>query len=178
MTVSSKPRACAVIRSRHGYSIHNQHRGDHAGSAEKPRVVHRRAGPPARGESGQRLVPQRTDRRQQAFRRVAAVAGRPGLLRQTKLASGSLRPTDEPRVRGARRRRRWFGRRGITPARIHAAAHRRQEPWGQTVARLQSREGSIIGISFAPSLHDGPDRDASRFAAVGEFPVKRSGWTH
>jgi catechol 2,3-dioxygenase-like lactoylglutathione lyase family enzyme len=31
---------------------------------------------------------------------------------------------------------------------------RRKEPWGQTVARLQSEEGSIIGISFAPSLHD------------------------
>jgi catechol 2,3-dioxygenase-like lactoylglutathione lyase family enzyme len=31
---------------------------------------------------------------------------------------------------------------------------RREEPWGQTVARLQSQEGSIIGISFAPSLHD------------------------
>lgn len=31
---------------------------------------------------------------------------------------------------------------------------RREEPWGQTVARLQSLEGSIIGISFAPSLHD------------------------
>ena len=31
---------------------------------------------------------------------------------------------------------------------------RREEPWGQTVARLQSPEGSIIGISFAPSLHD------------------------
>lgn len=30
---------------------------------------------------------------------------------------------------------------------------RREEPWGQTVARLQSPEGSIIGISFAPSLH-------------------------
>jgi catechol 2,3-dioxygenase-like lactoylglutathione lyase family enzyme len=30
----------------------------------------------------------------------------------------------------------------------------REEPWGQTVARLQSEEGSIIGISFAPSLHD------------------------
>ena len=30
---------------------------------------------------------------------------------------------------------------------------RREEPWGQTVARLQSEEGSIIGISFAPSLH-------------------------
>jgi hypothetical protein len=31
---------------------------------------------------------------------------------------------------------------------------RREEPWGQTVARLQSQEGSIVGISFAPSLHD------------------------
>jgi catechol 2,3-dioxygenase-like lactoylglutathione lyase family enzyme len=30
----------------------------------------------------------------------------------------------------------------------------REEPWGQTVARLQSLEGSIIGISFAPALHD------------------------
>jgi catechol 2,3-dioxygenase-like lactoylglutathione lyase family enzyme len=30
----------------------------------------------------------------------------------------------------------------------------REEPWGQTVARLQSDEGSIIGISFAPALHD------------------------
>ena len=30
----------------------------------------------------------------------------------------------------------------------------RKEPWGQTVARLQSRDGSIIGISFAPALHD------------------------
>jgi hypothetical protein len=31
---------------------------------------------------------------------------------------------------------------------------RREEPWGQTVARLQSQEGAIIGISFTPSLHD------------------------
>jgi catechol 2,3-dioxygenase-like lactoylglutathione lyase family enzyme len=30
----------------------------------------------------------------------------------------------------------------------------RVEPWGQTVARLQSPEGAIIGISYAPSLHD------------------------
>ena len=30
----------------------------------------------------------------------------------------------------------------------------RQEPWGQTVARLQSPEGVIIGISYAASLHD------------------------
>ena len=29
----------------------------------------------------------------------------------------------------------------------------REEPWGQTVARLQSAEGPIIGISFAPQLH-------------------------
>ena len=30
----------------------------------------------------------------------------------------------------------------------------RTEPWGQTVARLQSLEGAIIGISFAPWLHE------------------------
>jgi catechol 2,3-dioxygenase-like lactoylglutathione lyase family enzyme len=29
----------------------------------------------------------------------------------------------------------------------------REEPWGQTVARLLSSEGLIIGISYAPSLH-------------------------
>ena len=29
----------------------------------------------------------------------------------------------------------------------------REEPWGQTVARLQSPEGAIVGISYAPSLH-------------------------
>ena len=31
----------------------------------------------------------------------------------------------------------------------------RTEPWGQMVARLQSPEGAIVGISFAPWLHDG-----------------------
>ncbi len=30
----------------------------------------------------------------------------------------------------------------------------RTEPWGQTVVRLLSPEGLIIGISYAPSLHD------------------------
>lgn len=30
----------------------------------------------------------------------------------------------------------------------------REEPWGQTVARLQSPEGAIVGISSAPVLHD------------------------
>ena len=29
----------------------------------------------------------------------------------------------------------------------------RVEPWGQTVARLQSTEGAIIGISYAPWMH-------------------------
>jgi catechol 2,3-dioxygenase-like lactoylglutathione lyase family enzyme len=33
---------------------------------------------------------------------------------------------------------------------LHGA---REQPWGQTVARLLSIEGSIIGISHAPSLH-------------------------
>jgi catechol 2,3-dioxygenase-like lactoylglutathione lyase family enzyme len=29
----------------------------------------------------------------------------------------------------------------------------REEPWGQTVARLLSAEGLIVGISYAPWLH-------------------------
>jgi catechol 2,3-dioxygenase-like lactoylglutathione lyase family enzyme len=28
------------------------------------------------------------------------------------------------------------------------------EPWGQTVARLLSPEGAIVGLSYAPSLHN------------------------
>src|SRR3954464_11076887 len=27
------------------------------------------------------------------------------------------------------------------------------EPWGQTVARLLSPEGAVVGLSYAPSLH-------------------------
>jgi catechol 2,3-dioxygenase-like lactoylglutathione lyase family enzyme len=30
----------------------------------------------------------------------------------------------------------------------------REEPWGQTVARLLSIEGSIVGISYTPGLRD------------------------
>lgn len=33
---------------------------------------------------------------------------------------------------------------------LHSA---RLQPWGQTVARLLSPEGLVIGISYAPSLH-------------------------
>ena len=35
---------------------------------------------------------------------------------------------------------------------VHPA---RKEPWGQTVARLLSSEGLIVGISYAPALHAG-----------------------
>ena len=30
----------------------------------------------------------------------------------------------------------------------------RTEPWGQTVTRLLTEDGLIVGISYAPSLHD------------------------
>lgn len=40
-------------------------------------------------------------------------------------------------------------------ARGHSLLHpSRLEPWGQTVARLLSPEGLVVGISYAPSLHD------------------------
>ncbi len=36
----------------------------------------------------------------------------------------------------------------------HTFLHQsREEPWGQTVARLQSPEGLIVGISYAPWMH-------------------------
>jgi len=34
---------------------------------------------------------------------------------------------------------------------LHGA---RQEPWGQTVARLQTVDSLIVGVSYAPALHD------------------------
>ncbi|HEX3512055.1 MAG TPA: VOC family protein [Solirubrobacteraceae bacterium] len=42
---------------------------------------------------------------------------------------------------------------------LHAAGYEplhpvRVEPWGQTIARVISPEGAIVGISFAPALHD------------------------
>ena len=43
-------------------------------------------------------------------------------------------------------------------AELRAAGHRllhdaRTEPWGQTVARLQSPAGVIVGVCWSPSLH-------------------------
>src|SRR6476469_3379699 len=42
---------------------------------------------------------------------------------------------------------------------LEAAGHKllhppRQEPWGQTVVRLLSPEGAIVGISYVPSMHE------------------------
>ena len=42
---------------------------------------------------------------------------------------------------------------------LEAAGHEllhppRQEPWGQTVVRLLSPEGAIVGISYVPSMHE------------------------
>ncbi len=36
---------------------------------------------------------------------------------------------------------------------VHPA---RTEPWGQTVARLLTDDGLIVGISYAPAFHEGP----------------------
>jgi catechol 2,3-dioxygenase-like lactoylglutathione lyase family enzyme len=35
---------------------------------------------------------------------------------------------------------------------LHSA---RTEPWGQTVARLLTEDGLIVGLSFAPAFHEG-----------------------
>jgi catechol 2,3-dioxygenase-like lactoylglutathione lyase family enzyme len=42
---------------------------------------------------------------------------------------------------------------------LASAGHRllhpaKEEPWGQTVARLLSPEGAIVGISFTPPMHE------------------------
>ena len=41
----------------------------------------------------------------------------------------------------------------------------RTEPWGQTVARLQSPEGAIVGISYIPVFHDENWRPSSASSA-------------
>lgn len=37
---------------------------------------------------------------------------------------------------------------------IHSA---KTEPWGQTIARVLSPEGLLVGVSYAPSLHEPSD---------------------
>jgi hypothetical protein len=45
---------------------------------------------------------------------------------------------------------RELAEKGFAP--LHDA---RTEPWGQTVARVQTAEGVIVGISYAPWMHEG-----------------------
>ena len=33
------------------------------------------------------------------------------------------------------------------------------EPWGQTIARLQTSEGVIVGVCFSPWMHSKPDSE-------------------
>jgi hypothetical protein len=112
-------------------------------SSDPPRAVHRCAGPPARGESRQRLLPQRADRGEQAFRRLAAVRSRSVMLRHPGLAGGSHRPADEPGIRGARRGRCSIRHRGITAARIYAAA--RPARWGRKRRAIAENEPAWPG---------------------------------
>jgi catechol 2,3-dioxygenase-like lactoylglutathione lyase family enzyme len=50
---------------------------------------------------------------------------------------------------------------GIAAAELEAAGYplvhgAKTEPWGQTVARILSPEGVLVGISFAPWMHEEP----------------------
>lgn len=45
----------------------------------------------------------------------------------------------------------------------YALLHRpRTDPWGQTIARLQARDGLLVGISYVPWMHRRAKRKASR----------------
>lgn len=76
------------------------------------------------------------------------------MLRDVAVAGGAAGAAGQHRVR-------CRGSRSVTPAarELEQAGYEllhppREEPWGQTVARLQSPEGAIVGISYAPVLHD------------------------
>ena len=60
-------------------------------------------------------------------------------------ASIEFEVTDAPAVAAAGEELRAAGYELVHPA--------REEPWGQTVARMLSSEGLIVGISYAPALH-------------------------
>jgi hypothetical protein len=48
-------------------------------------------------------------------------------------------------------------------ARGYALLHgARTDPWGQTVARLQTEDGLIVGVSYVPWMHRRPNRRAPR----------------
>ena len=58
---------------------------------------------------------------------------------------------------------------GAAAAELEAKGHRllhgpRVEPWGQTVARLLGPEGLVIGLSYAPYLHEDGATDSAETA--------------
>ena len=53
---------------------------------------------------------------------------------------------------GVRRRGRGDRDTGLEGSRIHPVVDCRKEPWGQTVTRMLSPEGILIGITFTPWL--------------------------
>jgi catechol 2,3-dioxygenase-like lactoylglutathione lyase family enzyme len=55
--------------------------------------------------------------------------------------------------------------------------HARTEPWGQTVARLQSGEGAIIGISYAPSMHEQREGVLPESGSATGTMVEAPSWT-
>ena len=92
----------------------------------------------------------------QALRRLAAGPRGPGVLRHPRRgrATGpSHRRRVEFEVAESARGRGGGGRAG--GAGLRALHPPRTEPWGQTVARILTREGLIVGISHAPWHHKG-----------------------
>jgi hypothetical protein len=54
---------------------------------------------------------------------------------------------------------------GTAAAELEAAGHRllkqpATEPWGQTVARLLSPEGLLVGITYTPWMHENATSDS------------------
>ena len=103
---------------------------------------------------GRRLLLQRQDRWQQALRCLAAVAGRPkpALVARSGPA-GDVVPqaSIEFEVEDAEAVTSAAGE--LERAGYQLLHHARTEPWGQTVARLLTEDGLIVGISYAPALH-------------------------
>jgi hypothetical protein len=79
-----------------------------------------------------------------------ALCGPRGVLCHTGMARRPGGPPGIHRVRGAGRRRCRSGRRELERAGFELLHPARTEPWGQTVARLLTSDGLIVGISYAP----------------------------
>lgn len=85
----------------------------------------------------------------EAFRPVAAGAGGAVLLWRRSLAGGSRGAAGVDRVR----RGRHGGRhRGLVDRGYRLLVANREEPWGQSVTRLLSPEGLLVGVTYTPRL--------------------------